>query len=231
MATVARLETYGNDITILFSDGSRRIAFTTGNNFWLCRPNTNGVVSLQTFGNQIAIIFTDGRHVLAYPFGDHWYVGPHPDYDTPPVDLWYWPFPISTFNIFNGFPKDGFRTPERPTHNGLDMGFGIANITDTPIKCVHSGIVLFTGFEGSYGNRVRVLHNSVFETTYSHMNTPAYVSVNDNVSVGTVLGGIGTTGGSTGNHLHFEVYNHAIADYVDPILFMQEYNPTNLIVP
>jgi murein DD-endopeptidase MepM/ murein hydrolase activator NlpD len=143
---------------------------------------------------------------------------------------YFWPFSPSTFNVNNGEPGDGFRTPERPTHNGMDMGFGVANIEGTPIKAAKGGTVTFAGVDGSYGNRVVIDHGDGYRSTYSHMFETPDVSDGETVSGGTTLGGIGTTGGSTGNHLHFEIYDVAAGDYIDPMGFMAVENPSDLVV-
>lgn len=145
--------------------------------------------------------------------------------------LFYWPFDPSTWNMNNGHPEDNFRTSARPSHNGMDMGYGIANITGTPIRAAGDGVVTFAAFDGSYGNRVIIEHANGYRTTYNHMDAASPLSVGDHVTAGTVVGGIGTTGsGSTGNHLHFETYKISISDYVDPLIFMAEFNPDNLVV-
>jgi len=56
------------------------------------------------------------------------------------------------------------------------------------------------------------------------------VTVGQQVAAGTVLGGIGSTGDSTGNHLHFAIWSYAVDDYIDPNDFMAEFNPDDLVV-
>lgn len=143
---------------------------------------------------------------------------------------YFWPFPLNTFNTNNGEPEDGFRTAGRPSHDGIDMGYGVANITGTPIRAVKGGEVVFAGFASGYGNRVRIDHGDGYESTYSHMFEAPDVTVGQTVNTGDVLGGIGTTGTSTGNHLHFEIYSQSAGDYIDPIAFMAVQNPDDRIV-
>lgn len=142
----------------------------------------------------------------------------------------YWPFGPDTWNMNNGAPEDNFRTPGRPTHNGMDMGYGIANVTGTDIRAIADGTVYFSGPDGGYGNRIIIDHGNGYRSTYSHMDAPSPLSVGESVDAGDVLGGIGTTGTSTGNHLHFEIYEVALGDYIDPLAFMAEFNPDNLVV-
>ena len=147
-----------------------------------------------------------------------------------PSSAFYWPFAPSTWNMNNGHPEDNFRTAGRPSHNGMDMGYGIANVTDTPIRAVADGTVQFVGVDGSYGNRIVIQHDNGIRTTYNHMHNPSPLAMGDHVHMGDVVGGIGTTGGSTGNHLHFEVFDQSIGDYVDPLDFMAAVNPSNKVI-
>lgn len=85
-------------------------------------------------------------------------------------------------------------------HTGIDIGC----ITGSPIFAAHDGIVEFSGWNGVYGNEVRLRYNGSLITSYHHMSRTA-VYKGDQVSAGKVLGYIGSTGQSTGPHLHFEV--------------------------
>lgn len=88
----------------------------------------------------------------------------------------------------------------RGYHTGIDMGC----MAGSPIYAAHDGTVSFSGWNGAYGNEVRVKANDSFETSYHHMSKIA-VRKGENVSAGKVIGYIGSTGMSTGPHLHFEV--------------------------
>lgn len=85
-------------------------------------------------------------------------------------------------------------------HYGID----IANDYETPIIAAQSGKVVTAGWYGNYGNCVIIDHGNGFVTRYGHLNS---ISVNegDYVSQGQRLGGMGSTGKSTGIHLHFEI--------------------------
>jgi len=152
------------------------------------------------------------------------------DDGAPPSADFFWPFDPSTWNLNNGHPEDAFRTVGRPTHNGLDMGYGIANLTGTPVKAAGAGYVSAKSTTGTYGNHIEIQHPNGYRTTYSHMNAPTSLALGQSVVAGAVLGGIGTTGGSTGNHLHFETYNIALGDFIDPLDFMAVWNPDGLVV-
>ncbi|HHU48736.1 MAG: peptidoglycan DD-metalloendopeptidase family protein [Caldicoprobacterales bacterium] len=85
-------------------------------------------------------------------------------------------------------------------HKGLD----IANSKGTPIYAADSGKVIFSGWQGGYGNLVKIDHGGGMVTFYAHMSKRA-VSKGSSVSKGQLIGYIGSTGNSTGPHLHFEV--------------------------
>jgi len=88
----------------------------------------------------------------------------------------------------------------RKFHTGVDL----AGPNRSPIRAADGGNVLFTGWYGGYGKVVIVSHGNNMATLYAHLSRVA-VSVGDNVSKGDVIAYEGTTGFSTGPHLHFEV--------------------------
>ena len=87
-------------------------------------------------------------------------------------------------------------------HPGLD----ISNLSGGPIHASDSGTVVVAGWpdNGGYGNRVILDHGNGYKTLYGHMSA-IYVSPGQKVGKGEVLGSMGSTGRSTGTHLHFEV--------------------------
>lgn len=182
----------------------------------------------------------EGQQPVGGPIGFAYSVGndgyedlfyyPYAEEDATPDDAYFWPFAPSTWNVNNGHPGDEFRTVERPTHTGKDMGYGIANITGTPIRCIGPGVVLAAGWTASWGWRVTVQHPNGYWSGYAHMHEAPSVSPGQNVVAGTVLGGIGSTGDSTGNHLHFAIWSYAEDDYINPNTFMAEFNPDDLVV-
>ena len=88
----------------------------------------------------------------------------------------------------------------RSTHTGLD----IACVTGTDIKVVSNGTVTFSGKKGSYGNLIIVDHGNGVETWYGHCSK-LYKKVGESVEAGDVIAAVGSTGNSTGPHLHFEI--------------------------
>lgn len=85
-------------------------------------------------------------------------------------------------------------------HSGLDIGAP----KGTDIKAAAAGTVTFSGYSGGYGNVVKISHGSGIQTYYAHCSE-LYVSAGDKVNAGDVIAAVGSTGNSTGNHLHFEV--------------------------
>ncbi|MFM7049477.1 MAG: M23 family metallopeptidase [Polynucleobacter sp.] len=85
-------------------------------------------------------------------------------------------------------------------HDGID--FGVAS--GTPIKAAASGTVIFAGWRGGYGNATIIDHGGGMATLYGHQSAFA-ASAGQQVRAGQVIGYVGSTGNSTGPHLHFEV--------------------------
>lgn len=98
----------------------------------------------------------------------------------------------------------------------LHFGVDIASPKNTPIYTIADGTVVNVSKDRIYGNRVDVYHaDTGLYSSYSHMNR-VDVSVDDRVRSGDLLGLVGTTGKSTGYHLHFEIYN-ANGAYINPL--------------
>jgi len=95
-------------------------------------------------------------------------------------------------------------------HSGLDFAGGIM----TPIHATAPGIVSFTGQRSGYGNTVEIDHGAGFKTRYAHLAAVA-VRTGQRVAVGQRLGGMGSTGRSTGPHLHYEVWVNGRAQNPD----------------
>lgn len=85
-------------------------------------------------------------------------------------------------------------------HTGLDMAIA----TGTPVHAAASGTVTFAGYKGSYGYLVIIDHGNGYQTYYAHCSK-LYVSAGQSVTQGETISAVGSTGNSTGPHLHFEV--------------------------
>ena len=97
-------------------------------------------------------------------------------------------------------------TGQRSYHSGIDM----AAPTGTSIFAALAGTVTTAGWSDTYGNYVIVRHHSGYKTLYAHMSK-INVSVGQYVTTSTVLGRVGSTGLSTGPHLHFTIYKNGVA--------------------
>ena len=116
-----------------------------------------------------------------------------------------------TGSYTGAFGSGAFRWPTgNHTLSGNDFWSGhlaidIGEVEGNPIYAADAGVVVFTGWaNGGYGYTVVVDHGNGYQTLYAHMSA-VYLSCGASVGAGSVLGGAGSTGNSTGTHLHFEV--------------------------
>ncbi len=90
-------------------------------------------------------------------------------------------------------------------HKGLDF----AAPSGTPIYAAGDGIVEAAGWNGGYGRYVRIRHNDIYKTAYAHMRKiDGRIKVGARVQQRQIIGYVGTSGRSTGAHLHYEVHKH-----------------------
>lgn len=112
-----------------------------------------------------------------------------------------WIAPLNSYRITSRY---GYRidpiTSKESNHNGTDL----AAPTGTTIKSAKSGKVIISKYSSSYGHYVVVDHGNGLSTLYAHMSARS-VSVGQSVSTGQKLGAVGSTGRSTGPHLHLEM--------------------------
>lgn len=113
-----------------------------------------------------------------------------------------WPLPGHTyischFGEVDAFGNTGHRGTDIPAPEG------------TPILAAHSGTVLVSGWNDSYGNQVLLDNGAGLSTRYAHMTQTA-VTAGEAVTAGQVIGYVGNTGDSTGFHLHFEVMQNGV---------------------
>jgi murein DD-endopeptidase MepM/ murein hydrolase activator NlpD len=119
-----------------------------------------------------------------------------------------------------GYISSGFGTRADPFTGGRDHHLGVdfdANFGD-PVKAAANGIVSFAGWKNGYGNTVIVDHGDGYQTLYGH-NQRNLVRVGDVVRAGQQLAKVGSTGRSTGAHLHFEV--HVNGRPVNPMAYLE----------
>jgi murein DD-endopeptidase MepM/ murein hydrolase activator NlpD len=94
------------------------------------------------------------------------------------------------------------------------LGIDYAAPTGTPVWAAASGVVTFRGPSGGAGNLVMIRHDGGIETAYMHLSKFAGIKVGQRIEAKTVIGYVGTTGLSTGPHLHFGVKKNG--GWVDP---------------
>jgi murein DD-endopeptidase MepM/ murein hydrolase activator NlpD len=118
-------------------------------------------------------------------------------------DLFIWPVPGYITSPY-GYRRSPF-TGARQFHSGLDIGSPMG----TPIRAAMSGRVSAVGRDDSFGNYVVISHHSGYRTLYAHMSV---VRIKSGAYVGTGqrIGDVGSTGLSTGPHLHFTVYKNGV---------------------
>ena len=115
----------------------------------------------------------------------------------------------------------GMRKHPISGYNKMHKGVDFAAPTGTPIFAAGNGVVEFAGKNGGYGNYIRIRHDSTYKTAYAHLNgfkKGIYGGVR--VKQGDVIGFVGSTGRSTGPHLHYEI-----------IVNGQQVNPATLKLP
>ena len=93
-----------------------------------------------------------------------------------------------------------FHDPRNPPHSGLDIGL----VTGDPIYASDGGTIIYRGWSGGYGNLIVVYHGRGYQTFYAHLSE-IWVECGQNVQRGEAIGAGGSTGYSTGPHLHFEI--------------------------
>ena len=134
------------------------------------------------------------EEMLSYPVPGEIHIGTTP---VPKgVGSGYFSWPLSGARISSHFgPRWG------SVHTGVDLAIGMG----TPVKACDEGKVIFAGWNsGGYGNLIKVDHGNGYQTWYAHLSK-IYVKNGEAVSKGEVIGAVGSTGNSTGPHLHLEV--------------------------
>ncbi len=123
--------------------------------------------------------------------------------------------PTKNFQFTSGF---GYRYDPfnggSASHPGVDMAAPIG----TPIYTSADGVIVKAGWVGGYGNMVEVDHGRGLTTRYGHLSA-INVNIGDRVSQGDVIAAMGSTGRSTGSHLHYEVRINGVA--VNPMPFLE----------
>ncbi|WP_031509880.1 M23 family metallopeptidase [Streptomyces megasporus] len=120
--------------------------------------------------------------------------------------------PLSSYQLTSTFGQSGSMWAS--THTGLDF----AAPSGTPVKAVHSGEIVEAGWAGSYGYRIILRLDDGTEIWYSHLSSMTRTS--GKVTTGDVIGRVGSTGNSSGPHLHLEVRPGG-GDPIDPLAWFR----------
>jgi murein DD-endopeptidase MepM/ murein hydrolase activator NlpD len=122
--------------------------------------------------------------------------------------------PLAYNRITSGFtysrfhPTQGTNMPHRAIDYAAPRG--------TPIRAVGDGTIRRAGWNGGYGIAIDIHHNDIYDTRYAHLSSLAKgIRSGVRVTQGQVIGYVGTTGWSTGNHLHYEI--HKFGTPVNPL--------------
>lgn len=119
-----------------------------------------------------------------------------------------WYHQISSFYGYRKHPITG----QKQIHRGLDL----AVPEGSPIYATHTGVVTTAAYHSSYGNYIVITDENGFLTKYAHLSR-FYVSGGEEVEQGSLIGEVGSTGNSTGSHLHLEVMRDGM--YYNPIFY------------
>ncbi|MDR2096617.1 MAG: M23 family metallopeptidase [Treponema sp.] len=130
-------------------------------------------------------------------------------------DLFSWPLKGHITSLY-GYRSNPFNPKDsmRQFHSGID----IAAVAGTPVKAAQSGRVSTVSYDASFGNYVVISHHSGYRTLYAHMSVTR-VKAGALVAAGQRIGDVGSTGRSTGPHLHFTVYKNGVT--VNPYNFLK----------
>ncbi|MFE5321356.1 M23 family metallopeptidase [Paenibacillus sp. NPDC056579] len=123
-------------------------------------------------------------------------------------------WPVDSRNITSGF---GIRKDPFTYRPSFHSGYDIAAPMNTPVRVTADGIVSSTGSDSSHGNNIVVTHSKGLQTWYMHLNK-INVKQGERVQKGDVIGLVGSTGRSTGAHLHYEVLKNGQSTDPKPYL-------------
>jgi murein DD-endopeptidase MepM/ murein hydrolase activator NlpD len=123
-----------------------------------------------------------------------------------------WILPVSGYHLTAGFGEYGLWSH---AHTGQDFACPVG----TPVHALGDGVVIFASWDGAYGNKIAIQHAAGLVTWYAHLS--AYdIKVGDKVKAGQLIGRVGSTGNTTGPHLHLEIRPHE-DDPIDPMPWLR----------
>ncbi|MCB0352342.1 MAG: peptidoglycan DD-metalloendopeptidase family protein [Bdellovibrionales bacterium] len=131
-----------------------------------------------------------------------------------PIGNYFLRYPVKFSRISSTFSKARFHPVLKKSkpHNGTDFAAPVG----TPVRSVADGVVVKAGYYGPNGNMIKIRHTDRYSTAYLHLSSISKnVRAGARVERGQVIGKVGTTGLSTGPHLHYSLYDRGV--YVDPM--------------
>jgi len=159
---------------------------------------------LQKNGDIIyAYMKNNGREIALYRFVDQKGIPGYYRTNGKSIEKALMKTPINGARLSSTF---GMRKHPILGYNKMHRGTDFAAPTGTPIMASGSGIIEQVGWNGAYGKYIRIKHNSKYKTAYAHLNGYARgIKKGTKVRQGQIIGYVGSTGRSTGPHLHYEV--------------------------
>ena len=159
---------------------------------------------LQKNGDIIyAYMKNNGREIALYRFVDNKGIPGYYRTNGKSIEKALMKTPINGARLSSTF---GMRKHPILGYNKMHRGTDFAAPTGTPIMASGSGIIEQVGWNGAYGKYIRIKHNSKYKTAYAHLNGYARgIKKGAKVRQGQIIGYVGSTGRSTGPHLHYEV--------------------------
>ena len=126
-----------------------------------------------------------------------------------------WPLPRMALTSPFGSRQDPMRRAHAQFHLGVDLGAPYGAL----VRAIASGRVIQAGWHRGHGRQVCIAHRAAFVSCYAHL-AQLLVERDDEVSAGTVIGRVGSSGRSTGPHLHLELRQGGL--YLDPLAYLGE---------
>ena len=167
--------------------------------------------NIDEMNNQLKEVKENGSEVMAnFQEISKYIKDQHAEYRSTPMD---WPTVGRVTSTF-GQRKDPFGDADGEFHKGLD----IAAKLGTPVRATADGVVKIASWQGGYGRLVVIDHGKGFRTFYGH-NSQLAVKPGDTVKRGQIIAYMGTSGHSTGYHLHYEIWKNGQA--VNPMKFVK----------
>ncbi|HEX4048496.1 MAG TPA: M23 family metallopeptidase [Elusimicrobiota bacterium] len=173
--------------------------------------------------HEISRIRVDAEKRLASFQEVAWYVGNQKSLRNATPSIW--PTEGQITSLF-GYRLSPIRRDDGEPGTEFHPGVDIANVPDTLISATADGTVVFSGWSHGYGNLVVIDHGYGIQTLYGH-TSKALVKAGDRVSKGQVIAYMGTTGRSTGAHLHYEIRRQGVA--VNPMQYLKVRGPGELL--